>query len=365
MGKELTQTGKDLLLSLDQHKKIGNKTLKKILHLTENHPEEIFCKPPSLIRKSLGDELAELVFSTKTKIITESQLNDKKINVLSIFDENYPQLLKEIYDPPILLYFRGDINVLKDQSIAIVGSRKHTYYSKIVLEKIIPSLVSANFSIVSGLALGVDGLAHFLTLESSGKTIGVLGSGIDQIYPVANQKLGERILKEKGLLISEFSPKTPPLKQNFPLRNRIIAGITLGTLVVEARYESGSLITANLANEYNRDVFAVPGNIDNFGSEGTNELIKLGAKPVTCADDILGELGFANSSEEEEVVPENETESKILHSIELQPLSVDKISKLTNLDIVTINRTMSIMEISGKVEKISEGFRIKGKLKQK
>jgi DNA processing protein len=298
--------------------------------------------------------------------ITEEQLKERGINTIFIFDKDYPKLLSEIYDPPIVLYFRGNIKALEIKSISIVGSRKHTYYSRVVLEKIIPPLVSMNISIVSGLALGVDGLAHFLTLENSAITIGVLGSGIDKIYPVANQKLGERIIQQEGLIISEFPPGTPPLKQNFPLRNRIIAGLSLGTLVVEARHESGSLITASLANEYGRDVFAVPGNIDGFASEGTNALIKQGAKLVTSADDILQELGITDfASENREVVAENQFEEKILRAIEFQPLAVDKISKLTNLDIVTVNSTMSMMEISGKVEKIGEGFKIRGKLKQK
>jgi DNA processing protein len=264
----------------------------------------------------------------------------------------------------MILYCRGDTEILNSVSIAIVGSRKYTSYSKDVIEKFIPELVFSKVVIVSGLALGVDSLAHLATLENSGITIGVLGCGVDQIYPSTNRLLAERILKNRGAIISEFPLGTAPFKQNFPLRNRIIAGMSHGTLVVEAKKESGSLITAGLANEFGRDVFAVPRNINSFASEGTNQLIKQGAKITTEANDILTELNIQSvGSKNSIIVPESKEEEKIFRSIENEPQPIDKIAKITNLDIVVVNSLMSFFEISGKVEKVDGVFRLRGKLK--
>ncbi len=366
MGKELSQKGRDILLNLNQSQKIGAKTLRKIIHLYKDSPEKILSETSSRLKRYFEDNIVEAILAFRESKAPKDLFDQQKIKTVFYSDPDYPQLLAEIYDPPVILYCRGNTKLFEKPSISIVGSRKHTYYSKIILEKIIPPLVGADISIVSGLALGVDGLAHFLTLENRGDTIGVLGSGIDKIYPTSNSKLAERMIEKNNLIISEFPPGTPPLKQNFPLRNRIIAGLSLGTLVVEARHESGSLITASLANEYGRDVYAVPGNIDSYASEGTNELIKQGARLVTSANDILQEIGVSNSSVSDKTIEvENEIEEMVLRAIDNQIMSVDKIAKLTSLDIVTLNSTMSILEISGKVEKIESGFRLCGKLKQK
>lgn len=349
---------------LDMSPKIGAKTLKKVLHHYKNDVARVLIDSEKNLRRFFdGAPLEGILEARKLKL-------DKKVysrfNIQPLFfgEKVYSKLLSEIYDPPIILYCRGNTELLNSISIAVVGSRKYTGYSKSVLEKIIPQLVNAEVTIISGLALGVDGMAHFMTLENSGKTIGVLGCGVDEIYPTANRQLGDRILENSGLIISEFPPGMPPLKQNFPLRNRIIAGLSAGTLIVEARHDSGSLITAGLANEYGREVFAVPGNIDSFASEGTNELIKQGAKMVTGAADILSELDIAFSiGKSTVIVPQNGEEEKIFRAIELEALEVDKISKLTKLDIVTVNSLMSVFEISGKVEKVRGGFRLRGKLK--
>lgn len=355
---------RDVLLRLNTQPEIGQKTLSKIIHYFHRDIKQVFDVKKSELDLKFGDKIADLILKAKK---SKFEIRDfSGVETVFYGDEEYPKLLSEIFDPPIILYCRGDLSLLNSKSISVVGSRKHTFYSKLVLEKIIPPLISENFSIVSGLALGVDGLAHFLTLENAGKTIAILGSGVDMVYPVANQKLADRILLDGGLLVSEFTPGSPPLKQNFPLRNRIIAGISTGTLVVEARYESGSLITANFANEYGREVFAVPGNIDTFASEGTNDLIKQGAKLVTSADDILHELGILSQSEVgSEIIADNETEWQILLALQSESLPVDKISKRTNLDIVTLNSAISILEISGKIRKVESGFRLNGKLKQK
>lgn len=365
MKKVLSQKEKEALLLLDQSEDIGAKTLQKVIHFYKSDVTKVLSDSAKNLTKFFGQSGAENILHARTGKIEKKVY--RKFNIKSIFwgDKEYPKLLAEIFDPPMILYSRGNIELLNSACVAVVGSRKHTYYSKSVLEKIIPALALAKLTIVSGLALGVDGLAHYLALENGGATIGVLGSGIDNIYPTANIALGERILKQGGLILSEYSPGTRPYKSNFPVRNRIIAGLSVGTLVVEARHDSGSLITAGLANEYGREVFAVPGPIDNFASEGTNALIKQGAKMVTSADDILSELNLELSSAENLLLePQNKEEELIFTLLEKGALPVDKIAKETSLDIVTVNSLMSVLEISGKVEKVDSGFKLKGKIKR-
>ena len=363
MKKILTQSEKETLLLLDQSEVIGAKTLQKIVHYYKNDVSRVLSDAPKNLTKFFGASGAENILQARTGKIDKKVFRDFSIKTIFWADKEYPKLLSEIYDPPMILYCRGNTALLNTICLAVVGSRKHTYYSRAVLEKIIPTLAIAKLTIVSGLALGVDGLAHYLALENGGKTIGVLGCGVENIYPTANRSLAERMLSNGGLIVSEYPPQTRPYKSNFPVRNRIIAGLSVGTLVVEARHDSGSLITAGLANEYGREVFSVPGNIDNFASEGTNALIKQGAKMVTEVDDILSELHIESTSVENLLIePQNQEEKLIFSVLEKGPLAVDKIAKESNLDIVTVNSLMSVLEISGKIEKVEGGFRLKGKL---
>ena len=213
------------------------------------------------------------------------------IGLITINDKDYPELLKEIYAPPALLYIRGRIELKDKNGISIVGSRKLSSYAKQITPLITANLVKSGLTIISGLAEGVDTLAHKAALKLKGRTIAVLGSSLDEknIYPSQNKYLAREI-SENGALISEYPMKTRPLAQNFPQRNRIISGLSLGVLVIEAKNKSGSLITAKNALEQNREVFAIPGSIFNQNSVGTNNLIKMGAKLVNQTSDILGEL---------------------------------------------------------------------------
>ncbi len=215
-----------------------------------------------------------------------------KIEEISIDSEDYPKQLKEIYDPPLKLYVLGNKQLLKEKGIAIVGSRKATEYGKNVAQQISKQLSEAGINIISGLALGIDSYAHLGTLqkENIGKTIAVLGSGLDKIYPKENIELARRIIKSGGCIVSEYPIGTSASKLNFPQRNRIISGLSKGVLVVEAGEKSGSLITADFALEQGREVFAVPGDINKENSKGTNDLIKQGAKIVTSYIDIMYEI---------------------------------------------------------------------------
>lgn len=217
----------------------------------------------------------------------EETIHKKNIKLILANSQNYPELLKNTCDFPILLFCRGDYSLLKHDSLAVVGTRTISPYGLAVVTRFIPKLVQAGFCIVSGMARGVDSIAHQLTLKNKGKTIAVLGSGIDKPSPAENSKVYDKILQENGLIISEFLPGTPGFKQNYPQRNRIVAGLSRGTLVIEAGYRSGSLITADISNSYSRDVFSVPGPITSQLSSGVNTLIKKGAIVTTEPEDIL------------------------------------------------------------------------------
>ena len=221
----------------------------------------------------------------------ELQYRKEAIHFLMYEDALYPKRLKEIYLPPVVLFYKGRLELFNRLSIGIVGARNHTPYSKEALEYLLPDILERKVSIISGLARGVDSLAHQLTLELNGETIAVIGNGINICYPKENQSLYDAIGK-KGLILSEYPLDSPPLKFHFPYRNRIIAGLSHGLCVIEARLHSGSLITANVALSENRQLFALPGNITSEYSKGTNELITAGAFPIRNANDILDSLHY-------------------------------------------------------------------------
>lgn len=221
----------------------------------------------------------------------ELQYRKEAIHFLMYEDALYPKRLKEIYLPPVVLFYKGRLELFNRLSIGIVGARNHTPYSKEALEYLLPDILERKVSIISGLARGVDSLAHQLTLDLKGETIAVIGNGINVTYPKENKGLYDAIGR-KGLILSEYPLDSPPLKFHFPYRNRIIAGLSHGLCVIEAKLHSGSLITANVALSENRQVFALPGNITSEYSKGTNELITAGAFPIRNANDILDSLHY-------------------------------------------------------------------------
>ncbi len=300
--------------------------------------------------------IAEII-RARSEISPDREIEDlekKSVKIITTKDIGYPCLLKEIYSPPPILFYRGKLPSENDFLIAVVGTRKNSPYGRQITESIVRSLSVKGLVIVSGLALGIDAIAHKATIDSGGKTIAILGSGIEKsnIYPMANRFVAEMIIEKEGCVISEHPPGTPPLKQHFPRRNRIISGISLGVLVIEAPKESGALLTAKNALDQNREVFAVPGNITSQNSEGTNNLIKMGARPVTDANDVLDALNLAQATEyleSREVVPETPEEEKILEHLSREPIHVDELKHLTNLPITVINSTLTLMEMKGSV----------------
>jgi DNA processing protein len=264
-------------------------------------------------------------------------------------DEGYPARLKEIDDGPPVLYVLGDLSSADDYAVAIVGTRLATTYGKEVARTLAGELARNQITIVSGLARGIDLIAHEAALEAGGRTIAVLGSGVDVIYPPEARRISEQIA-EHGALVSEYPLGTRPEASNFPPRNRIISGISLGVIVVEAGLESGALITAGFALEQGREVFSVPGNIFNKSSQGTNRLIQQGAKLVSCLGDVLEELHLQQVAQEQEtrtVIPEDATERVLWDALSQEPKHVDELRQHLDLPISTISSTLIVMELKG------------------
>ncbi|MDP4171206.1 MAG: DNA-processing protein DprA, partial [Bacillota bacterium] len=218
------------------------------------------------------------------------QYDSNQISVITIFDDEYPPLLKEIYQPPWALFAKGDLSLLEaEPKLAVVGTRQPTTYGRNAINTIFPELMNKGVVIVSGLAKGIDTLAHESAIKYGGKTIAVIAGGFYHLYPPENMNLAIQLMKNQ-LVLSEYPPDTKPLRWHFPSRNRIISGLSKGTFIIEAKRKSGSLITANFAVHEGRDVFSLPGNIYNPSSAGTNDLIQQGAKLITCAEDIIDEI---------------------------------------------------------------------------
>jgi len=277
-----------------------------------------------------------------------------EIKSLSIKDKNYPLPLKKIKDPPRVLYFLGKIQE-KENGLAVVGTRRCSSYGKEAAFKIVSDLVESGLTIVSGFAPGIDTIAHKTAIEKGKRTIAVLGTGLDRksIYPKENLKLVEKILESGGALISEFKPGTHGTKYTFPKRNRIISGLSLGVLVIEARLRSGSLITAEYAKEQKRKIFALPGPIFSQTSKGCHFLIKNGAKLVESAEDILEELGMNKLRvKKEKVEGKTSQESLILEALKEGALNIEKIIEKTKLSPSRVASLLSILEIEGKVKNL-------------
>ena len=286
-----------------------------------------------------------------------SELEREKIGLITQNHPAYPPQLKEIASAPAVLYGRGNLDALKQKSVAVVGSRKFTEYGARATQSLCRDLVRAGLAIVSGLALGIDAIANRATLDAGGTTVAVLGTGIDDatIYPRDNFNLARDILANGGTLISEFPPRTPSLKQNFPARNRIMAGLALGTLVAEAALDSGSLITAGFALEFNREVFAVPGPVFSPQSAGANYLIKNGAKLVESAADVLQELNIVRSENPAPAKifePKTAEEKAVWKALGTDPVHVDRLSKLTKLNPAVVGATLATLEIEGLVRNV-------------
>ena len=280
---------------------------------------------------------------------------DLGINFIVLNDQNYPALLKEIYDPPAVIYFRGDLQLLSQFTIAVVGSRKTTAYGRSVAEKLAADLARQGVVIVSGMARGIDSCAHRGALKALGKTAAVLGSGLDVCYPPENRNLMEEIIKN-GVVLTEFPPGTQPKPAHFPMRNRIISGLSHGVLVVEAAEKSGALITADCALDQGREIFAVPGSIHSPLSRGCHRLLKEGAAVCETAADILFALGKNVSEEAATAVDLTPKQEAVLAALEYEPVHFDQLIVLLGLPAAELNGLLLELELAGMIKKMPGNY---------
>ena len=306
----------------------------------------------------LDSRTAQLVATRKLSIDPDAEMSslvDHDVRAITWHDPEYSPRLKEIYDLPPVLYVRGQLSAEDERSVAVVGTRKPTAYGRESAYQLSYEMARAGVTIVSGLARGIDSIAHRAALEASQRTLAVLGSGVDVIYPREHTQLAAEIV-QNGALISEPPLGTRPNAQNFPRRNRIMSGMTLGTVIVEAGEGSGALLTANHALEQNREVFAVPGNIFSPSSLGTNRLIRdSAAKLVFDYTDVLEELNLSSVGRQIEMTalfPQDESESKVLSYVTYDPIHIDEIIRSSGLNISMVSSTLAMMELKGLVRQV-------------
>jgi len=331
---------------------IGRVRLSRLLSYFRNLKSAWEATPAELKGAGLDPNSVKAISASRPKISLEAEmekLDRYKIKLLTSSDTSYPSKLREIYDYPPLIYVRGELLPEDEWCLAVVGTRRATVYGRQVTEEITTDLARNKITIASGLARGIDTVAHRSALEAGGRTIAVFACGLDMVYPAENANLARRII-EQGALISEYPLGTRPRAENFPRRNRIMSGLSLGVLVTEAGSSSGAMITANLALEQNREVFAIPGSILSPASRGTNLLIQEGAKPVLKANDILEELNLTSAAEQlelKEIAPPSQTESQLLEKLGSEPTHIDELCRLSGLPISTVTSTLAMMELKG------------------
>jgi DNA processing protein len=348
-----------LWICLQQISGLGGKAICKLLGQFGS-PENIFAASHQNLNKIVSEAVASLIKQGPNLEAVEIGLQwlEKDDNsLITLADAHYPQALLEIPDPPPILYAKGDLSCLSMPAIAMVGSRNASVQGEKNAEEFAYALSEQGFAIVSGMALGIDGAAHRGALKNkNGKTIAVVGTGLDIVYPAKHRELAHKIV-EQGLVISEFAIGTPSRPQNFPRRNRIISGLSLGCLVVEANTQSGSLITAKCAAEQGREVFAIPGSIHSPMSKGCHELIKQGAKLVDCIKDITDELAphlrhLINQSVEKSVTTET---NALLNIMGFDPINMEALIALTNLTSEDLSATLQMLELENEVASLPGG----------
>jgi len=315
------------------------------------------ASPADLKHSGLDSNAIRALTTWRPKISLEAEMEkiDRYgVKVFTCHDPGYPTRLKEIYDYPPLIYVRGSLLAEDEWCLAVVGTRRATVYGRQVTEEMVADLAKSKITIVSGLAKGIDSVAHNSALEAGGRSIAVFACGLDTVYPSENVNLARRIMQQ-GALISEYPLGTRPRADNFPRRNRIMSGMSLGVLVVEAGETSGAMITAHLALEQNREVLAIPGSILSPASRGTNQLIQEGAKLVSDYTDILEELNLtavAHQIEMKEIIPASDTESLLLKQLSAEPTHIDEICRNSGLPVSTVSGTLTMMELKGLVRQV-------------
>ena len=342
-------------LTLSQIPGLGNEGLRQLLQAFAT-PDAILSAPAAILKQYVRPAVAAAISQKPADDALAAialWLDDPGNHVVTLADADYPQALLNIPDPPLLLYVKGRLDLLNHSALAVVGSRNASVQGVRNAESFAQALSDAALCIVSGMAHGIDAAAHLGGLRGKGSSIAVVGTGLDKVYPAANRKLAHQLAAE-GTLVSEFPLGTPPLAHNFPRRNRIISGLSLGCLVVEASLQSGSLITARMALEQGREIFAIPGSIHMPQSKGCHTLIKQGAKLVENSADILDELGWystiANSS-----VNQQQAHPIFTH-LGFDPLDIDSLSQRSGLTIEALSAILLQLELDGQVTTLAGGM---------
>lgn len=361
-------------LRLEQTPGVGGETARRLLG-SFGLPENIFGASYASLQKVVSERVAQAITSPVSDATAALIARTREWaalpgnRVLTLADPDYPHALLDIPDPPLILYAKGRIELLSRPALAVVGSRNATVQGMTNAERFSDALSAAGLTVISGMALGIDTAAHLGGLQaagmgSAGSTIAVIGTGADIVYPARNRSLAHRIA-EHGCIVSEYALGTPAIAANFPRRNRIISGLARGVLVVEAALQSGSLITARMAAEQGRDVFAIPGSIHSPLSKGCHQLIKQGAKLVEAAQDILEELKYASTTRPATTADASESppsatgdseHDALLQLIGFDPVSLDALSARCNADITTLHAQLLALELDGAIEMLPGGL---------
>jgi DNA processing protein len=315
------------------------------------------ASPSALRNAGLNAKLVEALVQVRSSIDLDTiwqRLENQGIQVVTWDDKTYPRRLREIDQPPPVLYVCGELLLEDEWAVAVVGTRRVTSYGRQIAEQVAATLAHSGVTVVSGLAHGVDAIAHQAALNAGGRTLAVLGCGVDRIYPPDHRRLAERLL-EHGALISDYAPGTPPEATNFPPRNRIISGLSMAVVVIEAGERSGALITAEFAAEQGREVFAVPGNINAPQSIGANRLVQQGAHPLLDVRDLLDSLDLDLVTEQQtarKALPADTVEARLLSLLSQQPVHVDEIRSQADMPIEKISAALTLMELKGLVRQV-------------
>ncbi|MGD8456814.1 MAG: DNA-processing protein DprA [Anaerolineales bacterium] len=344
-------------VGLNLVKGIGAVRLQKILDYFGD-AQTAWEAPPTALKSAgldqrIVDSLLQVRASVDLHAIWEN-IQSQEITLLTWLDEAYPRRLKEINQPPPVLYLRGEITPHDEWAVAIVGTRKYTAYGQQVAEEVAAFLARNGVTVVSGLARGIDSIAHQAALNAGGRSIGILGNGVDLIYPPENKGLAKQMM-EKGAVMSDYPIGTPPESFNFPPRNRIISGLSIATVIIEAGQRSGALITAEFAVNQGREVFAVPGKITAPQSKGTNRLIREGAHPLLNPEDLMSALDLTMVTEHQTartILPADATEAALFNVLGHEPKHVDEIGREVNLPIEQVSSTLALMELKGLVRQV-------------
>jgi DNA processing protein len=362
-------TSREAYIALNMVNGIGPIRVRALLDRF-NEPEAILSASKGNLMQveGVGEEVARSVISWREQVDLDAELQrieKAAVHVVTRDDPEYPKNLREVYDPPVILYVKGTLSERDALAIAVVGSRRTTLYGQDMARKLAFQLARVGVTVVSGLARGIDTAAHNGALQAKGRTVAVIGCGIDIMYPAENQKLADEIVEKGGAVVTEFPFGVKPDKQNFPMRNRIISGWSLGTVVVEANLKSGALITANQAGEQGRQVFAVPGRADSILSRGTNKLIKDGAKLTEDVEDILGEFeyllpkmateqaeGAAGGEGTKPALKLNDMEEKVMAQLGREETAIDEIIRASGLTTACVSATLLSLEMKRLVRQL-------------